>query len=273
MTTISEWASTLLHGTELSQKLAPVQLSAELGTLPSFVLPKNPGRSQRLSFSEAQVKFPKRGSFDKTEARAIALHSFANHELLAIEMMAAALLSYPQASDEDQRVKRGIVAAIRDEQKHLALYVKRLNDLGYEFGDFPLNSFFWRQMEKLPTAAHFFGLMSLTFESANLDFSLVYEDVFRQVGDEETAKILRVVHDDEIGHVALGAYWLARWKGERRLWDYYRALLPEPLTPARAKGNQFHAGPRIAAGLPKDWVTELEQFKDDFRITNRRSWA
>jgi len=67
----------------------------------------------------------------------------------AIEMMAAAILIYPHSTEEDVRFKKGIVTALKDEQKHLSLYIKRMNELGYEFGDFPLNDFFWRQLEKV----------------------------------------------------------------------------------------------------------------------------
>lgn len=87
------------------------------------------------------MKFPKVNRLNETDKKAMALHSFANHELLAIEMMASAILLYPHATDEDVRFKRGIVTALKEEQKHLGLYIKRLNELGYQFGDFPLNDF------------------------------------------------------------------------------------------------------------------------------------
>jgi uncharacterized ferritin-like protein (DUF455 family) len=142
----------------------------------------------------------------------MSIQIFANHELLAIEMMAAALLVYPHKTDEDIRFKKGIVVALKDEQKHLALYVQRLNELGFEFGDFSLNDFFWRQMEKLPTAAHYTAVMALTFEAANLDFAQYYADVFRNFGDDRTAGILDQVLEDEISHVSFGTHWMKKWR-------------------------------------------------------------
>ena len=135
----------------------------------------------------------------------MALHSFANHELLAIEMMAAALLIYPHEKEEQKRFKRGVLSALKDEQKHLGLYIARLNELGYEFGDFPLNDFFWRQMDKLKTPSQYAAVMALTFESANLDFAQFYAKIFRSFDDEKTASILDVVLKDELSHVGPGA--------------------------------------------------------------------
>lgn len=272
MRTIMQWAHDLLLRPDYADKLSSISLSAPMGEWVPFSLPDFPARSSRLAFSEEQVKFPKRGSFEVPRNRAIAIHSFANHELLAIEMMAAALLVYPHHDESSVRMKRGIVAAIRDEQKHLALYVQRLKSFGVEFGDFPLNSFFWRQMPKLETPASFFALMALTFESANLDFSILYEQVFRAAGDAETADILRIVYEDELTHVALGAHWLELWRGDQGLWEYYRSVLPLPITPARAKGANYLPEARLAAGLDPDWVQRLGEFKDEFRITNRKAW-
>ena len=267
-----EWAQVLLHGPTIADKLQSISLSAPMGEWQPFLLPAQPGRIERLQFSERQMKFPKRAALATTSGRSMAIHSFANHELLAIEMMAAALLRYPHPDASSERMKRGIVAAIRDEQKHLALYIKRLEDDGVAFGDFPLNNFFWRQMEKLQTPASFFALMALTFESANLDFSLQYEALFRELGDFKTADILKTVYEDEISHVALGAHWLKEWRGDASLWNYYRSVLPPPLTPARAKGANYLPETRRAAGLDEDWISQLGLFEDEFRITNRKSW-
>jgi len=269
-----EWARLLLEGSSLKDKLTPINLSAPIGAWQPYRIPLKPGRSAEIAFSDNKIKFPKGPQLGTPSGRSVAIHSFANHELLAIEMMAAALLTYrhDESDAASVRMKRGLVTTIRDEQKHLALYIQRLNDDGVTFGQYPLNDFFWRQMEKLTTPASFFALMSLTFESANLDFSRLYEKVFRDLGDHQTADLLRIVYEDEVSHVAQGAHWLGQWRGDKSLWDYYREMLPFPLTPARAKGANYLPETRLAAGLDQDWIDRLGEFKDDFKVTNRRSW-
>jgi len=267
-----EWAQQLLMGTELTEKLFQEKnLDFSTESVGSFILPRTPGRSAKLKFDNLQIKFPKRGSFHQDDRRALALHFFANHELLAIEMMAAALLRYPDITEDDILLKKGLVKTIQDEQKHLKLYLHRMNDLGLQLGDFPLNDFFWRQLEQLKTPANFYALMALTFESANLDFAVYYEMCFKEVEDRDSANIMKIIYEDEISHVALGAKWLNQWRGDKTLWEYFYENLPFPITPARSKGVNFNRESRQLAGLSDDFIQTLEAYRDPFGITNRRN--
>ncbi len=267
-----DYAKQILLGESLEDKLlthSDVEFSLKLE---EFELPSNPGRSKKLQFDNEQTKFPRSASFHLEEKRGLALHFFANHELLAIEMMAAAMLVYPDTNLEMIKFKKGLYKTILDEQKHLKLYMSRMNDFKIDLGDFPLNDFFWRSMENMPTASHFYSGMAMTFESANLDFAQFYEKSFREVEDFKTANIMKVVLDDEISHVALGAHWLNQWRGDKSLWEYYRTHLPGVMTPARAKGIGFDKVIRTRVGLPDDFIMELDQFRDEFKVTNRKSW-
>jgi uncharacterized ferritin-like protein (DUF455 family) len=263
-----DFARQILEGETLSDKLLAVSFDWDLYC--HHPLPESPGRGGKLAFSKEQMKFPKTKSLYEAQKKAMALNSFANHELLAIEMMAAALLIYPHKSEEDVRFKKGILGALKDEQKHLSLYIRRMNELGYEFGDFPLNDFFWRQMEKLKTPVQYAAVMALTLESANLDFAQYYARLFREMGDQETASILNTVLEDEIRHVAFGGHWMKRWREDRSLWDYYREALPWPMTPARAKGIGFDPEIHQRALADQEFVDRLTAFNDDFRVTRRK---
>jgi uncharacterized ferritin-like protein (DUF455 family) len=265
----TDYARTILLGSTLEEKLLHIKDLDVSQNLVEFELPSLPGRSARLEFKNEQVKFPK-GNFEDVAKRGLALHFFANHELLAIEMMAAALLIYPDSSPEMLVFKKGLLKTIQDEQKHFKLYIQRMKDFGIEFGDFPLNDFFWRTMQKCKTPSQFYSAMALTFESANLDFAKYYEKLFLSVGDEQTAKIMNIVYEDEISHVALGARWLNQWKSDKDLWTYYISHLPGAMTPARAKGNHFDLESRQRAGLDEEFISSLFSYHDEFKITNRR---
>lgn len=262
-----DFAAQILYGENLQDKLISIPIN--WSSWKSVDLPVLPGRTGQLCFSSKQIKFPKAPNLNNPDKKAIALHSFANHELLAIEMMAAAILVFPHTNDEEIRFKKGIVTALKDEQKHLGLYITRLNELGYEFGDFPLNDFFWRQMLKMKTAAEYTAVMSLTFEAANLDFAQYYANIFRSFGDTRTASILDEVLEDEIAHVAFGSHWMKRWRGDLDLWSYYRASLPFPMTPARSKGIGFDPGIHARAMNDQPFIDKLALYADDFKITKR----
>lgn len=262
-----DFARAILEGETLADKLSSP--SVEWGEWHPYTLPSLPGRNDVLKFSGEKLKFPKANHLHEDDKKAISIHSFANHELLAIEMMAAAILIYPHRTEDEIRFKRGILTALKEEQKHLQLYIGRIEELGYSFGDFPLNNFFWRQMEKLKSPEQYTAIMSLTFEAANLDFAQYYAEVFRELGDTKTADILETVLEDEIGHVAFGAHWMKKWRQDKSLWEYYVASLPWPLTPARSKGIHFDPAIHQKAINDEDFILALTKYRDPFKITQR----
>lgn len=278
--TLTDFARTILEGTTLAEKLLTVEVEARDFWAPltaEYQLPACPGREKKIQISprgQKQQKFPSLNQLQSGQSRIIgqALHFFANHELLAIEMGAAALLLYPHDNQEEKNFKKGLLSTLKDEQKHLALYLHRMKHLGVELGDYPLNGFFWEKMSLLKRPEQYLAVMALTFESANLDFARYYASVFRNIGDLPTAATLETVYEDEIRHVSLGRKWLNAWKGEKDLWDYFTGLLPFPLTPARAKGIHYFPPSRLAAGLPPSFVDHLGAYQDTFKVTNRKSW-
>lgn len=278
-----EWAHSILLSEDLDVKLTPIKLSGHnfnsqdqyVSQYSKDILAKGPIRSSKHQMNNRQDKFPKRGSFAQEENRAKAMHFFANHELLAMEMMATAIIYFPTNSEKDHKIKIGIANALIDEQKHFRLYRKRMNELGVDFGDFSINDFFWKYMTKIESLEQFLCMMSLTFEAANLDFSLYYFDCYQEFDDEQSAKIMKTVYEDEISHVALGSHWLnlKAQNQSKSLWKYYLENLPNGLSPARGKGIHFDVNGRKRAGLDHDFLKNSENYKDQFNVVNRSSWS
>lgn len=270
---IYEYANTLLNSPSLEDKLLSGANVTLNGSANKYKVKNIPGRSDKIELSAKQIKFPKISTFHIDERKALALHFFANHELLAIEMMAAAILKLEaKDSKENQLIQKGLLKTIADEQKHLKLYIARMREFKVDFGDYPLNDFFWRQMGEIDNYSQFFSVMALTFEQANLDFALFYADVFKGVEDEKSAKIMNIVLEDEISHVAFGRTWSNIWRKDQSLWDYYVTHLPGNLTPARAKGIVLNNDARVRAGLDSDFINQIENYRDDFNLTNRKAW-
>ena len=268
---ISQVAKQILLGEKLEDKL----ISTDEIVFDSLVLddlPSSPARSLKLQLSEKKNKFPGKDKLKTELARGKALHFFANHELLAIEIMAYVLLKFPFKTREERLLQKGIYSALQDEQKHLNLYIKRMQELGVNFGDFPLNSFFWSYAPQFKDLSEYLAVMSLTFEAANLDFADYYQKLFLEYDDYKTANIMSVVLHDEIAHVALGSKYLSMWKQDKRLWDYYLESLPWPLTPMRSKAMVFNECARTKAGLPKDYIETVRSFDDGYAPTKRKEW-
>ena len=112
---VEDFAKTLLFGEKIEEKLFyPEEKVVISSGHTQFDIPTVPGRDKRLKFSELQVKFPKKGTLGLPENKGRALHFFANHELLAIEIMAAVLLKLPATDEDTKNIKKQIVFTIKD---------------------------------------------------------------------------------------------------------------------------------------------------------------
>ena len=248
----------MLAGDTLADKLAPPRESDAPVAGP---LPDVPGRPPGLGLpargTRVRARFPAENALYQPDARGRVLHFFANHELLALELMARTLLRFPEAPPA---FCRGLVAVMADEQRHLAGYLARMATAGVRFGDIPVNRNFWDALAHVGLLEGLAGL-SLTFEQANLDFAAHFAGAFRRVGDTETAAHLDGVLADEVRHVAHGVHWFDAWRpaGPTR-WDAWVGALPHPLTPASARGTHFHRASREAAGLDAETITRVEVF-------------
>lgn len=261
---LRDLANQILYGCSLDSKIngptAVIDLSDSDPGTPLIAAPDLPGRPEQLAFDRRKShngQFQGTANVNDPKSRGLILHYFANHELLAIEIMALALLRF---TDAPAAFRLGIARTILEEQEHLKLYVNRMSELNVEFGDLPLNSFFWRTMKDIDSPSQYAAAMSMTFEQANLDFALHYEAIFKAAGDETTASILRKIHDDEIRHVAHGVIWMQRFHNQESLWTAYNRHLNFPLTPSRAKGPIFDTEGRRRAGIDEEFIRELQVF-------------
>jgi uncharacterized ferritin-like protein (DUF455 family) len=221
--------------------------------------PAGPGRPVELRIVEKGVRadFPGVNRLDEERERGKMMHFLANHELLAAELMALVLLKFPDAPKE---YRAGVYEAMREEQMHTLMYLRRMKECGVSFGELPVNDYFWRLIAPMKTPLEFVTRLNLTFEQANLDFSKYYAALFRQVGDGATAGVLEKIYLDEIGHVGHGVKWFRRWKDQGETdWKAFQKSMVFPFSAAKAKGLAlFNAEGRKLAGLDDEFIRELE---------------
>ena len=272
MMNVVDWAANIFRADNLEDKLSKAKLITDFSYREIEVDLRTPGRGQALKFSVQKNKFPKVSHFADPVNRAKAIAFFANHELEAIEMMCAAIIKFGKHKSEHEfeKIVRGIVSSISDEQRHLLMYLNRIRDLGFSPDDYQVNDFFWKQFKKIKCFDEFFSMMSLTFEAANLDFCLYYENVFKKIDDLNSARMMKEVYLDELKHVRLGVYWLNKWREDDSLWNYYLKNLPEGVTPERSKGIGFCRKSRKSAGLDDLFISSLQNHRDDFLIPKRK---
>ncbi|MBE7413212.1 MAG: DUF455 family protein [Leptospiraceae bacterium] len=209
-----------------------------------------------------KTKIPRLEHLNSVENRAISFHHFANHELMAIELFALALLKF---QDAPKKVRKSLFRSLKDEQLHFTLYLNRMREMGMDFGDRPLNSVFWKQAPKIDSVEKFAAIVAISFEGANLDFAILYKNIFLHFDDRLCADIMEKIYRDEVSHVKRGLYILRNSeKFSENDWDTYTSLLDEKFTPRRAKGYCYFPDSRRQVGLDEIFIENLGKYSDEF---------
>ncbi len=254
---LRDWAIRILSADTLEEKLLdPLELTDHNPGPP--LIWDEPCRPSYMSFKRhtAKEKLPSFHDHADADKRAACLHRFAGHELLAVEIMAYALLAFPEAP---KHFRRGVANTLKEEQGHVRLYMKRMAEMGLKFGDLPLYRHFWNYVPFLTSPVRYVSVMSLTFEMANLDFAPLYGKSFARNGDEASAALMKTILEDEIAHVSFGFRWLQKLKDNNQSeWQTWRENVPQLLTPDRACGFKLFEENRQKAGIPPDWIEQLK---------------
>ena len=268
MKTIREYAESILLAETLEEKLAapPVGLSLDPPHKGSYRSPDLPGRPSELrprTSNEARTKIPSSEQLANEDHRSVLLHFFCNHELIAVELMALALLKFPDAPDA---FRRGLLHTLQEEQEHTRLYLDRMAATGASFGEHSLSRMIWDHIAPMSSPIEYVSRLSLTFEQSNLDYAHHYAQAFAKISDHETSTLLEKIYKDEIAHVGYGLKWLRRFKEEQQSdWDAWHNSLAHPLSPIRAKAPEgtipFNEEGRRKAGFDSDFLNNLKLYQ------------
>ena len=257
---IRDLAERVLFSPTLQEKLDPAGELTDEQPGKAILVPKTPERPLALQIKKGgeMAHFPHVQELEQEEPRARLLHFFANHELLATELMALVLLRFPEAP---KAFRRGVAKTLMEEQVHTNLYLDRMKDLGCEFGSYPVTGYFWDVLKGMESPLDYVAGLPLTFEQANLDFSRYFGGVFETIGDEESKKLMDRIYRDEIRHVAYGLKWFRTWKKpELSDWDAYQGQLKVPMSPRRAKGSPYNFEGRTRSGFDLEFIQSLSVY-------------
>jgi len=252
---IEAWARAYIETTDLAHKLdPPAPPFEEWAADPSPVRLTAPGRPPELRVSERAEKT--RGLMAPA-GRARALHTFLHHELQAAELMAWAVLAFP---DTPRDFRAGLVRIALDETRHMRMYAERIESLGHKVGEFAVRDWFWQRVPTCSDAASFCAVMGLGLESANLEHASSFATRFRQAGDEESARVQELVGLEEIAHVRFGVRWFTELTGGLDFTAWMKSL-PEPLTPLLMRGRPLQRAARKKAGQSDAFLDALDAWE------------
>lgn len=256
---VSAFAQLILCSEKLEDKLYSPERFSDRNPLLHQPLPAVPARASSFQLAErAGVKaFPKAKDLERNpQIAAEIFHFFANHELLALELMAWVLLKYP---DLPKALRLRLATTMLEEQSHMRLYLEQMHLRGMELGALPMGSHFWNVIASTNDPREFLSGMSLTFEQANLDFARDWRDHFSHLQMQDEAQVMHQVYEDEISHVKHGLLWL-RELGSPGLNDFqlHQVYLPPKLSLRKARTDSMDIEARLRAGLDMDYIHQLQ---------------
>jgi uncharacterized ferritin-like protein (DUF455 family) len=257
--TVERWAWDYVLSVDLEHKLRPPEVPStwEAAPAPARRIAR-PGRPAGLSLSEHAPKSPGPEALRKPARRAQLVHAFLHHELQAAELMAWALLAFPETP---RAFRGGLIHIALDEIRHMTLYADYLASLGFRFGDFPVRDWFWTRVPGAASPAHFVAVMGMGFEGGNLDHTARFAERFRAVGDLDGAALQERVCAEEVPHVRFGVRWFRRFTAATDF-DTWVRHLPPPLSPVVMRGRPMNRRDRARSGLAEPFLDALAAWFD-----------
>ncbi len=190
----------------LGRRIAELWRNGALSVLGNVNPPDRPARPAEPPLLPPR-DVPKRKITADAKGRIALLHALAHIELNAVDLSWDAIARFgahglPKAYFDDW------VRVADEESKHHLLLQDRLSDLGSYYGALPAHDGLWQAaVETAHDPVARMAVVPLVLEARGLDVTPPMIARLRTVGDDASADILQIIHDDEIGHVAVGKRW------------------------------------------------------------------
>lgn len=226
------------------------QLNRELSELKRIGIPGRPSSPDLINPSK--LKQRKLGS---ELGRATLIHAILHIEFNAINLALDAVYRFRDMPDE---YYADWLLVASEESYHFSLLEKRLEKLGYRYGDMPAHNGLWEMVLKTDhDVLTRMALVPRVLEARGLDVTPGMIERLEKVGDTETVDILHIILRDEIGHVAIGSRWFKYCCGLKGLEpeETFRELLLEYM--GRGLNGPFHNEARLQAGFSQNEIDEL----------------
>ncbi len=201
-------------------------------------------------------RMPKRGKGGSERGRIALWHSLAHIEFVAIDLALDIVGRFGEEMGEE--FVSDFLSVAADEAMHFALLARKLESLGSHYGALPAHGGLWQAAyETRHDVSARLAIVPMVLEARGLDVTPSTLERVRSAGDENGARILERILDDEIRHVGFGTKHfvaLAHRSGEspQKSWQklvsrYFRGSVKPP----------FNDSARLAAGLSRDFYAAI----------------
>lgn len=159
-------------------------------------------------------KVPKR-SLSSRQGHAALLHAIAHIEFNAVNLALDAAWRFREMPDAFVSDWLQVAA---EEARHFSLLLRRLRELGHDYGDFPAHNGLWAMSCKTdydPLAR--MALVPRVLEARGLDVTPGIQRRLAGIGDHASVAVLDIILREEVGHVRIGNAWFGRLCRQRGL--------------------------------------------------------
>lgn len=236
---------------DLSREFARAWRGGSLANIGTAAPPVRPARPRHPELKRPR-EMAKRGAGNTRAGRIALLHAIAHIELNAIDLAWDLIARFT-----DQNMPRGFydewVGVADDEARHFLMLTGRLAEYGAAYGDLPAHGGLWEAAEG--TAADLLARLAvvpMVLEARGLDVTPAMIERLERFDDGASARLLRTVYEEEIGHVATGVRWFDYLCARRglELSATWRALVARHVKGALKP--PFNDDARRSAGMPAE---------------------
>ena len=218
-------------------------------------MPDEPARPSRPELLPPN-QMPKRGKGGSERGRIALWHSLAHIEFVAIDL--ALDMAGRFGAEMGEEFVSDFLSVAADEAMHFALLARKLESLGSYYGALPAHGGLWQAAyETRRDVLARLAIVPMVLEARGGDVTPATLQRVRSAGDQNGARILERILDDEIRHVRFGTKHflaLAQRNGEspQKSWQnlvsrYFKGKVKPP----------FNDSARLAAGLSRDFYAAI----------------
>lgn len=167
----------------------------------------------------APKDLPKRRSLQQREGLALQLHAILHIEYSAIDLAMDAVYRFPSMPAE---YRQDWLEVASDEVRHFRMLRGLLNELGYDYGDFPVHrGLFDASCHTAGDVLDRMAVIPRHYEATGLDVNPRIADKLEPYREnpeiEALLEALRIIYEEEIDHVRKGDRWFRWICGQREL--------------------------------------------------------
>jgi len=218
-------------------------------------MPDRPARPERPQLL-APARMPKRGRFGSERGRIALWHSLAHIEFVAIDLALDMAGRFGGEMGED--FVSDFLGVAADEAMHFALLERKLRSLESGYGALPAHDGLWQAAhDTRGDVAARLAVVPMVLEARGLDVTPATLVRVEAAGDENGAKILSRILDDEIRHVAIGTKHFRRHaeNAGKKPENHWKMLVAKHF--AGAIKPPFNDSARLAAGLSREFYADV----------------